>query len=175
MALSPFLQNLVNQLGQSDTDSGNLIHRLDGGEGYRWTALGLLYEIATGGGTGGGPATIADGADVALGAIADAAVAAGASGTVGAKLRRISADIGTLIGRSGATENTTCVAHTSSGSTTTGAKSVTFLASSDFAGTLLGQVFIAGASFTFRAQPGNVLGVYAFTRSAGTLFEYRND
>lgn len=39
-------------------------------------------------GGGGGASTIADGADVTQGAIADAAVAAGAAGTLSAKLRR---------------------------------------------------------------------------------------
>lgn len=52
--------------------------------------------VSAGGGGGGGASTIADGADVTQGAIADAAVATGATGTVSAKLRRISTDIGTL-------------------------------------------------------------------------------
>jgi hypothetical protein len=38
-------------------------------------------------GTGGGPATIADGADVTQGAIADAAVVGDVAGTLSAKLR----------------------------------------------------------------------------------------
>lgn len=45
----------------------------------------------------GDAVTIADGADVAEGAIADAVVAAGAAGTVSAKLRRLTTDIGALI------------------------------------------------------------------------------
>lgn len=53
----------------------------------------LIYKIAAlieaQGGGGGGPVTIADGADVAEGAVADAIVAAGATGTVSAKLRRV--------------------------------------------------------------------------------------
>jgi hypothetical protein len=53
-------------------------------------------SISSGGG-GGGAATIADGADVTQGAIADASVTAGATGTVSAKLRRISADIGSIL------------------------------------------------------------------------------
>lgn len=44
--------------------------------------------LPTTAGGGGGAATIADGADVAEGAVADAIVAAGAAGTVSAKLRR---------------------------------------------------------------------------------------
>lgn len=47
-------------------------------------------EVNTAGGSsGGGATTIADGADVAEGSTTDAAVAAGAAGTVSAKLRRV--------------------------------------------------------------------------------------
>lgn len=46
----------------------------------------------SGGGGGGGASTIADGADVAEGATTDAVVAAGAAGTVSAKLRRLTTD-----------------------------------------------------------------------------------
>lgn len=53
--------------------------------------------VAEFGGGGGGASTIADGADVTKGAIADASVAAGATGTVSAKLRRISADIASVL------------------------------------------------------------------------------
>lgn len=49
------------------------------------------------GGSGGGAVTIADGADVAEGAVADAVVAAGATGTVSAKLRRLTTDLDALI------------------------------------------------------------------------------
>lgn len=42
---------------------------------------------------GGGASTIADGADVAEGSTTDAAVAAGATGTVSAKLRRLTTDL----------------------------------------------------------------------------------
>lgn len=52
-----------------------------------------------GGGGGGGAATVADGADVNAGATADAAVAAGAAGTLSAKMRRLTADLGTLLTR----------------------------------------------------------------------------
>lgn len=50
-------------------------------------------------GGGGGAATIADGADVTQGAIADAVVAAGASGSLSAKLRRLTTDLSDLINR----------------------------------------------------------------------------
>ena len=52
-----------------------------------------LKVISLSGGGGGGASTIADGADVTEGAIADAVVAAGAAGTVSAKLRRLTTDI----------------------------------------------------------------------------------
>lgn len=55
---------------------------------------GALNVVGLGGGSGGA-VTVADGADVTQGANADAAVAAGAAGTISAKLRRISTDIGT--------------------------------------------------------------------------------
>lgn len=60
------------------------------------TKLGILTEDQTGnlctsgsGGGGGGAVTIADGADVTQGAIADGAATAGSTGTVSAKLRFI--------------------------------------------------------------------------------------
>lgn len=52
-----------------------------------------IRTTATGAGSA---ATIADGADVTEGAVADASVAAGATGTISAKLRRISADIDSI-------------------------------------------------------------------------------
>lgn len=45
-------------------------------------------------GAPGGEATIADGADVAQGAIADAIATAGSTGTVSAKLRRVTGTLG---------------------------------------------------------------------------------
>lgn len=50
----------------------------------------------SGGGGGGGAVTVADGADVAEGALADAAVTAGSTGSVSGKLRQISADVSSL-------------------------------------------------------------------------------
>lgn len=47
-------------------------------------------------GGGGGAATIADGADVTQGALADAVVAAGATGSLSAKLRRLTTDLDAL-------------------------------------------------------------------------------
>lgn len=53
---------------------------------------GLLAQLQ-GGGSGSSAVTIADGADVALGAVADAVAAAGDAGTVSAKLRRLTAQL----------------------------------------------------------------------------------
>jgi hypothetical protein len=56
---------------------------------YVWNSITLEWDPMTQpGGGGGGPITIADGADATEGAIADAIVAAGAAGTISAKLRR---------------------------------------------------------------------------------------
>lgn len=53
----------------------------------------------SGGGGGGGAVTIADGADVAEGATTDAAATAGGTGTVSAKLRRISTQLPAVLGQ----------------------------------------------------------------------------
>jgi hypothetical protein len=55
-------------------------------------ATGAISTTGSSGGGGGGASTIADGADVAQGAVADAIVAAGAVGTLSAKLRRLTSD-----------------------------------------------------------------------------------
>jgi hypothetical protein len=47
----------------------------------------------------GGEVTVADGADVAEGAVADAVVAAGAAGSISAKLRRLTTDLATLFAK----------------------------------------------------------------------------
>lgn len=58
---------------------------------------GAAYN-ASGGGGGGGAVTVADGADTTQGALADAAVAAGAAGSVSAKLRLMTTQLNTLAG-----------------------------------------------------------------------------
>jgi len=60
-------------------------------------STGKLITSAGGGG-GGGPATIADGADVAEGSTTDAASTTGGVGTVSAKLRLMTTQLGTIIG-----------------------------------------------------------------------------
>ncbi len=72
----------------------------DGTGPYVWdgTTMGLT-ATGTGGGGGGGAVTVADGADVTQGAIADAVVAAGAAGTLSAKLRRLTTDLAALLAK----------------------------------------------------------------------------
>jgi hypothetical protein len=72
----------------------------------------------------------------------------------------------------GTSRTPACTAAVASASTSAGVKSVTFLASSDFSGTVLGQAFPASATLTFDAPNGDTLGAMAFTRAAGTLFIY---
>jgi hypothetical protein len=60
------------------------------------TPKGVLCTNAAGGG-GGGAATIADGADVTQGAIADAAATAGGTGTLSAKLRNATALLNSIL------------------------------------------------------------------------------
>lgn len=85
----------------------------------QWVVLAKIWNaINSQGGGGGGPVTIADGADVTQGAIADAAAAAGAAGTVQAHLRAISRDLvanivlaagANLIGRVSASNETSTI------------------------------------------------------------------
>lgn len=58
---------------------------------------GNLCSSATGGGGGGGAVTVADGADVTQGAIADAAATAGGAGTVSAKLRAVTTQLDAIL------------------------------------------------------------------------------
>ncbi len=65
----------------------------------------------------------------------------------------------------------TIVANVVTGSVALGCRSVTFIASSDFAGTILTNLpLAAGASLTISAPPGDTLAAVGFTRSAGTLY-----
>jgi hypothetical protein len=71
-----------------------------------------VSSFSGGGGGGGGAVTISDGSDIAQGAIADAVVSAGASGTVSAKLRRLTTDLDavkTIVGTSGITVATSAL------------------------------------------------------------------
>ncbi len=63
-----------------------------------WTPASAANPVPTtsSGGGGGGAVTIADGADVTLGAIADAAATAGSTGTLSAKLRLMTTQLGTI-------------------------------------------------------------------------------
>jgi hypothetical protein len=61
-------------------------------------------------------------------------------------------------------------AHTVSGSIAAGCSWITFIASADFSGTLLGEPLAAGAGLTIPAPVGGTLGTLPFTVSAGTLY-----
>ncbi len=100
----------------------------------------------TSGGGGGGAVTVADGADVTQGAIADAAVAAGATGTQSAKLRRISTDINTSLGAIAAKGQGATGAAVPSGAQYMGINS---------GGNLTGWNGAVAQSGTWTVQPGN--------------------
>jgi hypothetical protein len=59
------------------------------------------------GGSGGGPATVADGADVAEGATTDAAATQGAAGTISAKLRTVTSQLNTISTNTGNIQSST--------------------------------------------------------------------
>lgn len=61
--------------------------------GKREEVTNLNPLPVTGAGGGGGAVTVADAADVTQGALADAVVAAGAAGSISAKLRRLTTDL----------------------------------------------------------------------------------
>lgn len=56
-----------------------------------------------------------------------------------------------------------------SGTVLAGTKSVTFITSSDFVGTILGNTSQADAVYTFSASLGNTLSTIAYTVSAGNI------
>jgi hypothetical protein len=74
--------------------SGNIF---DYGNGKLGTPVTLIDASGNVISTIGGPATIADGADVAEGATTDVVVAAGAAGTLSAKLRRLTTDLAAVL------------------------------------------------------------------------------
>lgn len=75
MAAPHFAQAVIEE------SSGNVVNPGDYGNSA------VRVNVVAGGGGGGGAVTIADGADVALGALADAAITTNAAGTVSGKLR----------------------------------------------------------------------------------------
>lgn len=78
---------MIAQVTSVDPVTGQLIIEVDN---YVWDPIGLAWaKMTQPGGGGGGAATIADGADVTEGAIADAAVTGDNPGTVNAHLRGI--------------------------------------------------------------------------------------
>lgn len=69
------------------------------------------------------------------------------------------------------TSPVTTSANVASGTIAAGCKSITFIASSDFSGTILTNFPLpASAGLHIYAQAGSTLGAIAFTRSAGTLY-----
>lgn len=118
-------------------------------------ATGRLLVSAVITSSSGEAATIADGADVAEGATADAAVTAGSTGTVSGKLRTISSDVSaskpvaqgsTTSGQSGVLIQ---------GAVTTVAPSYTTAQTSPLSLTTTGGLRIASASATGSAVPAN--------------------
>lgn len=77
-------------------DLGNSLFIQGGLYYFTYPPYNQTTPPSTGGGPSGGPVTISDGSDVTEGSITDNAVAAGAIGTISAKLRAISRDIGAL-------------------------------------------------------------------------------
>lgn len=78
-------------------NNGAVLYAVDTatGKATHVTATNHALDV-NGSGGGGGAVTVADGADVAEGATTDAAVTAGATGTVSGKLRTISADLSSV-------------------------------------------------------------------------------
>lgn len=79
--------------------TGEYMKSSDGSGPYVFdgTNMALKATGTGGGGGGGGAVTSVDGGIVTIGAIADAAVAAGAAGTLSAKLRTLTSQIAALI------------------------------------------------------------------------------
>ena len=90
---------------------------------------------------------------------------------LGKQLQLLAAGITTTPG-TGTTRTPAFTAATSSGTVTAGAKSVTFIFSTDFAGTILGTTIDLSTmgSITFTAPSGDTLSAIAYTRSAGTIY-----
>ncbi len=61
-------------------------------------------------------------------------------------------------------------AHTASGTVAQGCRALTFVASADFSGTVLGMPLPAGAGVTIPVPHGETLGPVAYTCAAGTLY-----
>lgn len=104
----------VNTACINQTGSASNVVVLAGGSG-----LGTNFGGGGAGGGGGGAVTVADGADVTQGLIADAVVAAGAAGTTSAKLRRLTTDISAILAQlQGVTAGADNVSNTATGELT---------------------------------------------------------
>lgn len=94
------------RLSPNNREVLSAISTITGKQEYLTSTNGVLNTTGSGGG-GGGAVTIADGADIAQGSIADASVTAGSAGTISGKLRQISADISTSNGLRSTSANQT--------------------------------------------------------------------
>jgi hypothetical protein len=125
--------------------------------------MALAATGTGGGGGGGGAATIADGADVAEGATTDAVVAAGAAGTISAKLRRLTTDLSTVATN---TTGLATAAGQTSAQTLTGAVTETAPATDTASSGLNGRLQrIAQRLTSLIAQIPATLGIKASTAS----------
>lgn len=82
--------------GYYQLPNGHWLKTSDGSGPYAFT--GTIMQLVASGAGGGDAVSVSDGADANAGTTTDAVVAAGAAGTMSAKLRRLTTDIGTLIG-----------------------------------------------------------------------------
>lgn len=131
-----------------------------------WWLEDIAASLAAGaGGGGGGAVTIANGDDAAEGSTTDAAASAGGTGTISAKLRKISADIATLITNTalptaigdGLKLVTTAGTRETLVASSTPAKSVTITAKLTNTGTVVigGSTVVAASGATRRGTPLN--------------------
>lgn len=127
-----------------------------------YDATNKVLNTSGSGGGGGGAATIADGADVTQGAIADAAASAGGTGTLSAKIRKISADVGSIL------TNTPAV-----GQTTMSASSPVTIASDQTAvaikGNSTGSAVPSTALYMGASDGTNLLGVRTATATLNAV------
>lgn len=128
------------------------------------TALNAALKITNlfGGGTACPPTDVLEG--LPLGTPADSP-----SGEVGVKVHVVSGGSTPV----SVQETPSASTVSTSGSVTAGARSVLFICSADFAGSILGVTRGFGDVITISAQVNNTLGAIAYTRSAGSIDIYK--
>lgn len=125
------------------------------------------------GGGGGGAVTVADGADVTQGAIADAVVAAGAAGTESAKLRRLTTDMAAVLAAATTPLDNSSVAINVSTATTTqlvaiSASTLIYVTSFDVIAGGTGNItFVYGTGASCGTGTTSLTGPYNLTAQAG--------